>query len=214
MIPSLYKNIRPYSIVCRAVWNGPYFLTMNYFKMFDLPHMLGLDLRVLEKKFHELSRRHHPDYHKTLSKDEQEEALKMSALLNNGYRTLKDPTMRAEYLLSSSGFNIDRSKVPQSLLMEVFEINEQLEEIREAKQKGNDLSSLIHHLKDFQVQVVDMRRVHDKELSKAFCDWDDLVGRGASDEDRNKQLHALSDIICRASYIRNLERDIEKEVTS
>ena len=120
VIPSRYKKyFRSYNSVSRAVRNGPYFLTMDYFKMFDLPHMLSLDLGVLEKKFHELSRQHHPDYHKTLSDPEQEESLKMSALLNNAYRTLRDPTMRAEYLLSSSGFTIDSSKVPQLSLIHI-----------------------------------------------------------------------------------------------
>ena len=35
---------------------------MDYFEVFGLPRILGLDLRALEKTFHELSRKYHPDY--------------------------------------------------------------------------------------------------------------------------------------------------------
>jgi len=29
---------------------------MNYFEVFELPQLLGIDVKALEKKFHELSR--------------------------------------------------------------------------------------------------------------------------------------------------------------
>ena len=43
---------------------------MDYFEVFGLPRTLGLDLQALEKKFHELSRRYHPDYFSTASSAE------------------------------------------------------------------------------------------------------------------------------------------------
>src|SRR5687767_2375551 len=103
---------------------------MDYFQVFGLPRALGIDTGGLEKTFHELSRRYHPDYFTTASKSEQEQALRMTALLNDAYRTLRHPIRRVEYLLNLEGFKPDGSKVPKSLLMEVFEINEQLEEAK------------------------------------------------------------------------------------
>ena len=187
---------------------------MDYFKLFNLEPLLNLDLGYLEKQFYELSRRHHPDYHTNLPKDEQEEALRMTALLNDAYRTLKNPTRRAEYLLDSRGFSVDRSKVPESLLMEVFEINEGLEQLREAKQSGSNLVDLLRGLENVRAKIAHKRQAYDKELSETFCRWDALVSNGASTEDRREHLTTLCDIICRASYIRNLERDIEDEVES
>ena len=56
-----------------------------------------------------------------------------TAIINDGYRTLRDPVKRAEYLLTEEGFPIgeQRSKdVPPELLEEVFELNMALEEMR------------------------------------------------------------------------------------
>ena len=63
----------------------------------------------------------------------------MTALLNDAYRTLRHPVRRVEYLLELEGFKSDGSKVPKSFLMEVFEINEQLEEVKAgAASNGTD----------------------------------------------------------------------------
>jgi len=103
---------------------------MDYFEVFGLPRLLGIDTLVLEKTFHNLSRKYHPDYFTTASPSEKTRAVRMTALLNDAYRTLRNPVRRVEYLLSLYGFKPDSSKVPQALLMEVFEINERLEEVK------------------------------------------------------------------------------------
>ena len=103
---------------------------MDYFKVFSLPRLLNIDLRALEKSFHELSRKYHPDYFSTAPEEEQQQALRMTALLNDAYRTLRHPVRRIEYLLNLEGFKPDGSKVPKSFLMEIFEINEQMEEVK------------------------------------------------------------------------------------
>ena len=97
---------------------------MDYFEVFGLPRQLGIDTLALEKKFYELSRKYHPDYFTTASPSEKTQAVRMTALLNDAYRTLRHPVHRVEYLLSLYGFKPDSSKVPQALLIEVFEINE------------------------------------------------------------------------------------------
>src|SRR2546422_11427390 len=103
---------------------------MDYFEVFGLPRALGIDSATLEKTFHELSRKYHPDYFTTAPEAERVQAVRMTALINDAYRTLRNPLRRVEYLLSIQGLKADGSKVPQSLLMEVFEINEQLEEVK------------------------------------------------------------------------------------
>ena len=103
---------------------------MNYFEVFGLPKVLDFDLEALEKTFHELSRKYHPDYFTTAPAGRSQKALRMTATLNDAYRTLRHPVRRVEYLLELEGFKPDGSKVPKSFLMEVFEINEQLEEVK------------------------------------------------------------------------------------
>src|SRR5215472_15071838 len=115
---------------------------MNYFEVFGLPELLGIDAPALEKKFHELSRTYHPDYFTTAPPEDKSRALRMTALLNDAYRTLRHPIRRVEYLLSLYGFKPDGSKVPQALLMEVFEINEQLEEVKAGRASIEEVDSL------------------------------------------------------------------------
>jgi len=174
---------------------------MDYFEVFGLPRILGIDLAALEKTFHELSRRYHPDYFSTASPAEKTQAVRMTALINDAYRTLRQPVSRVEYLLNIHGFKSDGSKVPQSLLMEVFEINEQLEEVKAGRAPIEETDSL-------RAQIKEKRERFDKELQQAGIEWDELVNSGASDQKRKEHLAKLAEILSESSYIRNLEREL------
>ena len=76
---------------------------MNYFEFFSLPHHLQMDVPALEKHFYVLSRQLHPDRFAAKPLAEQEAALTQSSLLNDAYRTLKDPIARTQYLLTLEG---------------------------------------------------------------------------------------------------------------
>src|SRR5207244_3215143 len=67
---------------------------MDHFEVFGLPRRLAIDTAELQRKFYELSRRHHPDFHQTAPPEEQARALEASARLNAAYRALRDPTRR------------------------------------------------------------------------------------------------------------------------
>ena len=54
----------------------------NYFEVFGLPRKLSLDLQELQRRFYDLSRRHHPDFHQTAGAEAQAAALEASALVN------------------------------------------------------------------------------------------------------------------------------------
>src|SRR5262250_2479176 len=175
---------------------------MDYFDVFGLPRILGLDLAALEKTFHELSRKYHPDYFSTASAAEKTKAVRMTALLNDAYRTLRHPVRRVEYLLSLYGFKPDGSKVPQALLMEVFEINEQLEEVKAGRASVEEIDSL-------RAQIGEKRERFDEELQKASVMWDKLVQSSAPEDMRKQHLEKLAEILSESAYIRNLERELE-----
>jgi len=115
---------------------------MNYFEVFGLPKTLNIDLKNLERTFHELSRKYHPDYFTTAPAAERQHALQMTATLNDAYRTLRHPVRRVEYLVNLEGFKPDGSKVPKSFLMDVFEINEQLEEVKAGSASETQIAAL------------------------------------------------------------------------
>jgi molecular chaperone HscB len=176
---------------------------MDYFEVFGLPRALGIDLAALEKVFHELSRKYHPDYFSTASAAEKTQAVRMTALLNDAYRTLRHPIRRVEYLLGLYGLKSDGSKVPQALLMEVFEINEQLEEVKAGRASVEEKDSL-------RAQIKEKRERFDAELQQAAGDWDQLIKSGAADEKKKQHLAKLAEILSESSYIRNLEEDLDE----
>jgi len=175
---------------------------MDYFEVFSRPRVLGIDLTALEKTFHGLSRKYHPDYFSTASPAEKTQAVRMTALLNDAYRTLRHPVRRVEYLLSLYGLKSDGSKVPQSLLMEVFEINEQLEEVKAGRASVDEIDSL-------RTQIKEKRERFDTELQQASQAWDELVKTNAPEAMLNEQLAKQTEILSESSYIRNLEKDLD-----
>jgi molecular chaperone HscB len=176
---------------------------MNYFEVFGLPRVLSLDLKALEKTFHELSRKHHPDYFTTAPAEERQRALQMTATLNDAYRTLRQPVRRVEHLLEIEGFKPDGSKVPKSFLMEVFEINEQLEEVKAGSATKEQIVAL-------RREIEQRAEGFEQQLQQAAAEWDKLAAAGASDEQRKKQLSRLTEILSESSYIRNLQRELEE----
>lgn len=171
---------------------------MNFFEVFSLPRILNIDPKALERKFHELSRQYHPDYFTTAPEIEKTKALRMTALLNDAYRTLRHPERRVEYLLTVHGFKPDGSKAPKSLLMEVFEINEQLEEVKAGTASPEQIRSLAG-------QIREKRELFDGQLQAASTEWDSLIASGAPEEKLKQQLEKLTEIVSESSYIRNLE---------
>src|SRR5712672_341143 len=126
---------------------------VDYFTFFRLPRKLNIEVAALEKDFYELSRKLHPDLNARADGKEQEWSLQQSSLLNDAYRTLKDPIKRTQYLLTLEGVELEEQSksatekaratgevkkqiVPPDLLEEVFELNLQLEEARMNKKMG------------------------------------------------------------------------------
>ena len=175
---------------------------MDYFEVFSLPRILGIDLASLEKTFHSLSREYHPDYFSTAPAADKTKAVRMTALLNDAYRTLRHPVRRVEYLLSLYGFKSDGSKVPQSLLMEVFEINEQLDEVKAGRASVGETDSL-------RSQIREKRERFDAELQQASAAWDELIKVRAPESALQTHLAKLAEILSESSYIRNLEAELE-----
>ena len=146
--------------------------------MFGLPPKLDLDVQALEKQFYRYSRKLHPDVHARASQQEQEWSLAQASLLNDAYRTLKNPLDRTKYLLRLEGvqFEEDRganpSKVPADLLEEVFELNMQLEELRQNQKMGEDDPQLRHDLEAAKNQFAAQLSTLDEQVRSRWSAWD------------------------------------------
>jgi molecular chaperone HscB len=176
---------------------------VNYFEVFGLPKILNIDLHGLEESFHELSRKFHPDYFATATNAEKATALQMTARLNDAYRTLRHPIRRVEYLLDVEGFKTDGSKVPQAFLMEMFEINEQLDELKDSSGTPAQRDAL-------RKQIQGKSDEFTSRIEAAAKRWDELVTSNSPEAERKRQLSTMAEILSEFSYIRNLERDLEE----
>ena len=190
-------------------------LRSDHFSLFSLPRKLWIEMSALEKKFLELSWKLHPDKFVNASPEEQETSLKRSSELNDAYRVLRDPVARVEYLLAIEGMRKEgehKQQAPPELLEEVFELNESLDELREAKASGSDLASLKSRLeseeKNFQEKLGEV----DAQLQETAKQWDAAVDAKASDNDRKAIMVRLNELLNRRSYIRNLVTNVQKEL--
>jgi molecular chaperone HscB len=176
-------------------------LSKNFFEFFGLDVKLRVDLDELQKRFYELSRRWHPDRFTRQGAEEQTQALQATAILNDGYRTLRDPVRRAEYLLKEEGFPIgeQRSKdVPPELLEEVFELNMMLEELDDSSRP---------QLEAAKENFVRLEQSVDTELEKLFTKYDVAEPRS---ETAKQALQEIRGALNRRRYIENLLRDVER----
>ena len=192
----------------------------DYFSVFGLVPQLDLDLGMLEHQFHKLSRKLHPDRFARAQDNEKQWSLADTALLNDAYRTLKDPIRRTEYLLKLHGAEIgeehagkdrkdqkDVSRVPADLLEEAFDLNMQLEEMRMAKKMGEDDPQLRKDLEAARQNFTGMLAAAQSDLEKIWIQWDaaeDSSDNAAREAAKNKMVALLN----RRSYLRNLVRDV------
>lgn len=112
----------------------------NHYTLFPstLPHgpppngPFSIPLPALRKEFLQIQSLHHPDKHP--NEPAHSKALALSALINNAYKTLADPLLRAQYLLLQN-YDIDVMSEDNSAhasdsetLMEVMEAQERIED--------------------------------------------------------------------------------------
>jgi molecular chaperone HscB len=99
---------------------------MNYFELFDIPVSFSVDRSALSKKYLELQKRYHPDFHGTADETAQEEALQLSAMVNKAWKTFQSEDETIKYMLQLKGLLEEEEKyqLPPVFLMEVMELNE------------------------------------------------------------------------------------------
>ncbi len=187
----------------------------DYFSVFGLKPHLNLDLVALEREFHRLSRRLHPDRYARASENEKQWSLADTALLNDAYRTLKDPLRRTEYLLKLEGAQIgasadaspvqNKKNVPADLLEEVFDLNMQLEEMRRLKRIGQEDPELKESLRKAGERFRSMLDAVDRDLRAQWAIWD--AGDAAARPLAQRAMMALLD---RRRFLSNLVRDVSE----
>ena len=167
-------------------------MSFEFYAALGLDPKLILDADDLRKRFYVRSRESHPDLAGASAEDRM-------ALLNDAFRTLRNPVSRAEYFLHQSGLELAKD-VPPELLEEVFDLNMALEEIR-----GGDESAL-PQLESARKRFAGMQGDIDAELAAIGARYDGAPNPAALEE--------LRGALNRRRYISNLLRDVDKELTA
>jgi molecular chaperone HscB len=165
----------------------------DYYGVFEIPRGLDIDVKDLEKRFYALSRQLHPDLFSRKSPEEQGYALEASSILNDAYRTLKDPVARALYVLKQEGYDIAEQgtkDVPPELLEEVFDLNMALEELQGGDEDAKE------QVRSARRRFEAMRDEIDGALGQKFAEWDASPGRARLDKIRG--------LLNRRKYVTNL----------
>lgn len=98
----------------------------DYFELYELSQGFRFDPDVLRKKFYSLSRAWHPDRFAQAGPEAYENALRMSALNNEAFKTLNDAQSSLGYVLRLHGSLQEEEgyNLPADFLMEMMDLNE------------------------------------------------------------------------------------------
>ena len=160
----------------------------QYFTLFQLEPAFDIDAESLEQTYRALAARFHPDKFASASAFEQKQAVMMSSTINDAYRTLKNPTDRAAYLLRQQGIDADapeHTSFAPEFLMQQMEWRETLAEAR----GGQDQTAL---------------PALDKEISGAQQElWRDL-----REAFRRQQYEDAAQLVRQGRFLDKLKKEI------
>ena len=160
----------------------------QYFTLFQLEPAFDIDAENLEQTYRALAARFHPDKFASASAFEQKQAVMMSSTINEAYRTLKNPTDRAAYLLRQQGIDADapeHTSFAPEFLMQQMEWRETLAEAR----GGQDQTAL---------------PALDKEISGAQQElWRDL-----REAFRRQQYEDAAQLVRQGRFLDKLKKEI------
>jgi molecular chaperone HscB len=121
---------------------------------------------------------------------------------------LEEQSKAATEVARTSGVE-KKQIVPPELLEEVFELNMQLQEMRMAKQMGEDEPELRRDLMTAK-DAFDARMVETQaELEGLWAQWDMALEDG-NETGRSRAKEAMISLLNKRSYLRNLVRDVNE----
>ena len=107
----------------------------DYFELLGLSRRWQVDRNLLERNYLERSREAHPDAFVRKGAAAQRAALELSSRINAAYRVVRDPILRAEYLVKLNGIDLDSNDPiqgaptpTQAFLIQMIELRERLSE--------------------------------------------------------------------------------------
>jgi len=187
----------------------------DYFAALGLPRRLQIDLPDLERRYHDLSRRFHPDFYQTASARERLASLENSALLNKAYRALRDPLARAEYLVQlETGQGAEsKAEAPTALFEEILELNELLadHQLADPAEQLVLRPRLEAQQQQFRSAYNQLQRRLTEEL---FPAWDQVIASGdGSEAEKAPLLAEMARLIGNRAYLRRVLNNLDEALS-
>ncbi|OHC66207.1 MAG: Fe-S protein assembly co-chaperone HscB [Rhodocyclales bacterium GWA2_65_20] len=141
------------------------FARQDHFQLFGLPRTYALDGDALERLYRDVQARVHPDKHAHRGDADRRIAMQWATQVNEAYRTLRDPLLRARYLLHLGGHDPKietNTAMPAEFLMRQMELRETVAEARAAGDAAR-LDDLHRQMrKEMAAQHEELRRALDE----------------------------------------------------
>ena len=144
-------------------------LTKNYFELFNFPVSFDVDVEEMTHRYRDLQRALHPDKYANATDRERMLSVQQTSLLNEAHTTLKDPLLRARYILKLSGMEINNEPNTvrdTTFLMQQMELREQLAEIKGHADPLGELDKFIAVVKNETNQRIEKLKVLFADLSE------------------------------------------------
>ena len=182
---------------------------LDCFSALGFPRRLTIDTDALETSYHELGRKIHPDRFASSAPNVRALSLSGTALLTRSYRTLRDPVSRGLYWLELNGEKLaeNNKNVPPDLAETVFEVQEQLSDLRDAS--GDAAIELRSEVEQRRVEVSSAMEELGAQLARNFSRWDASTSSNGGNDNRNL-VAELKAILSKIAYLRTLLRDIDR----
>jgi len=191
------------SLIC-AECGSPLAAPLDCFAALGLPRQLTIDLDALERRYHELSRKIHPDRFASKGPKVRDASLRATATLTRSYRTLRDPVARGLYWLELNDEKLaeNNKRVPPELAELVFEVQEQLAEM----QLSSDPEAALERATEIAARRIELQFKMDErlaELDRNFAKWDQSA-------DQKMLTSELKTTLSNIAYLRTLIRDVDR----
>ena len=167
-------------------------LQQNYFALFHLPQQFEVDLSLLDQQYRKLQSEIHPDRFTNASSNERMRSMQLATYANEAYRSLKDSTARARYLLQLEGIETleeSNTAMPADFLMLQMEWREAINDAMQSK----DVSALDNLL----IEIKQIATSLSKQLSLAF---------------NHKDYTSAAESVRKLSFIDKITADIHRNI--
>ena len=126
-------------------------LTSNFFELFDLPVSYDVDLNRVQQAYMALQKQVHPDKFANASDLEKRISMQQTSWINETQTTLKDPVLKAVYLLKLNGTDVNlenETTMDAVFLMQQLEMRERLEHVRNETEPLETLDVIAKDVKE------------------------------------------------------------------